>query len=107
MASKGGGSGGGKVVLIPLARLCAFLFCQTFSLLPTSVNDDIVRWSSSCVFLIAAIVFGRDGSAAWCGLAAAMAVVLNPVYPLDLGSYFTAAKIVGGVIAGASVVRNW
>jgi hypothetical protein len=36
-----------------------------------------------------------------------MAVVLNPVYPLDLGSYFTAAKVVGGVIAGASVVRNW
>ena len=36
-----------------------------------------------------------------------MAVVLNPIYPLDLGSYFTAAKIVGGVIAGAAVVRNW
>ena len=107
MASKGGGFGGGRVVLIPLALLCAFLFCQTFNLLPTAVNDDIVRWASSCVFLVAAIVFGRDGSAAWCGLSAALAVVLNPVYPLDLGSYFPAAKIVGGVVAGAAVVRNW
>jgi hypothetical protein len=107
MASKGGGSGGGKVILIPLALLSAFLFCQSFNLLPTSVNDEIVRWASSCTFLVAAIVFGRDGSAVWCGLCAALAVVLNPVYPLDLGSYFFSAKLFGGAIAGAAVVRNW
>ena len=56
---------------------------------------------------MAAIVFGRDGSAVWCGLCAALAVVLNPVYPLDLGSYFFSAKLFGGAIAGAAVVRNW
>lgn len=109
MASKGsgGGSGGGKVVLIPLALLSAFLFFQSFAMLPTSVNDDIVRWAGSGVFLVAAIVFGRDGSAVWCGLAAAMAVVLNPVYPLELGGHFFTAKIVGGVVSAASVIRLW
>jgi hypothetical protein len=107
MASKGGGSGSGKMVLIPLALLSAFLFFQSFSLLPTAVNDDIVRWVSSSAFLLAAIVFGRDGSAVWCGLCAALAVVLNPLYPLDLGGHLLTAKIVGGVVAGAAVVRNW
>lgn len=107
MASKGGGSGSGKMVLIPLALLSAFLFFQSFSMLPTSVNNDIVRWVSSCAFLVAAIVFGRDGSAVWCGLCAALAVVLNPIYPLELGGHLLTAKILGGVVAAAAVVRNW
>jgi hypothetical protein len=107
MASKGGSSGHGKMVLIPLALLSAFLFFQSFSMLPTAVNDDIVRWASCSTFLVAAIIFARDGAAVWCGLAAAMAVILNPIYPLDLGGSLFAAKIVGGVIAGAAVVRNW
>jgi hypothetical protein len=34
-------------------------------------------------------------------------VILNPVYPLALGDLFSGAKILGGVIAGAAVVRNW
>ena len=106
MASKGGG-GAGKTILIPLALLSAFLFFQTFGMLPTSVNDDIVRWASCATFLAAAVIFGKDGSAIWCGLCAAMAVVLNPRYPLGLGDLFAGAKIVGGVIAGAAVVRNW
>jgi hypothetical protein len=107
MASKGGDSGSGKMVLIPLALLSAFLFFHAFSMLPTAVNDDIVRWVSSSAFLVAAVVFGRDGSAVWCGLCAALAVVLNPIYPLDLGGHMMTAKILGGVIAGAAVVRNW
>ncbi|MEY2794826.1 MAG: hypothetical protein RIR10_542 [Planctomycetota bacterium] len=105
MASKGGGSG--KAILIPLALLSAFLFFQTFGMLPTSVNDEIVRWAGCATFLVAAVLFGKDGSAVWCGLCAAMAVVLNPLYPLGLGDLFSGAKIVGGVIAGAAVVRNW
>jgi hypothetical protein len=36
-----------------------------------------------------------------------MAVVLNPLYPLALGDLLNGAKILGGVIAGAAVVRNW
>lgn len=106
MASKGG-SGSGKTILIPLALLSGFLFFQTFGMLPTAVNDDIVRWASSAVFLVGAVVFGKDGSAVWCGLCAAMAVVLNPLYPLALGDLLNGAKILGGVIAGAAVVRNW
>jgi hypothetical protein len=32
---------------------------------------------------------------------------LNPIYPLGLGDLWSGAKIVGGVVAGAAVVRNW
>jgi hypothetical protein len=74
MASKGGG-GSGKTILISLALLSAFLFFQTFGMLPTAVNDDIVRWASCATFAVAAVVFGKDGSAVWCGLCAALAVV--------------------------------
>ena len=106
MASKGG-SGAGKTILIPLALLSAFLFFQTFGMLPTAVSDEIVRWASCAVFAVAAVLFGTAGSAAWCGLCAALAVILNPIYPLALGDLFSGAKILGGVIAGAAVVRNW
>jgi hypothetical protein len=105
MASKAASTN--KGVLIPLALLCAFLFCQTFGLLPTTVNDEIVRWASCAVFVVSAVLFGASGSAVWCGLCAALAVVLNPLYPLALGDLFSGAKIVAGVVAGAAVVRNW
>lgn len=109
MASKGGGGGGAsdRAILIPLALLSAFLFFQAFGMLPTSVTDDIVRWAGCAVFLVAAAIFAKGGTAVWCGLCAAMAVVLNPLYPLDLGGVFFGAKILGGAIAGAAVVRNW
>ncbi len=107
MASRGGGASN-RTVLVPLALLSAFLFCQTFGVLPTAVNDEIVRWAASAVFLVAAVLFGRDQKALWCGAAAALAVVLNPIYPLDLGAdAFTGAKVLGGAVAGAAVVRNW
>ena len=106
MASKSS-SATGKTILIPLALLSAFLFFQSFQMLPTAVTEDIVRWASCGVFLIAALVFGKDGAAVWCGLCAAMAVVLNPLYPLALGDLHFGAKILGGSIAGAAVIRNW
>ncbi len=107
MASRGGPTAN-RTGLVPLARLSAFLFCQTFGALPTAVNDEIVRWAACAVFLAAAAVFGRDQKAIWCGTCAAMAVALNPVYPLEFGSQaFTGAKILGGAVAGAAVVRNW
>ncbi|MFM1822326.1 MAG: hypothetical protein RI967_592 [Planctomycetota bacterium] len=106
MPSRGGASN--RTTLIPLALLSAFLFCQTFGALPTAVDDEIARWAGSAVFLVAAVVFGRDQQALWCGASAALAVALNPLYPLELGGDgFTVAKILGGAVAGAAVVRNW
>jgi hypothetical protein len=36
-----------------------------------------------------------------------MAVILNPIYPLPLGELLHGAKIVGGCIAAAAVIRHW
>ena len=108
MAKQSGGGGGiGKAALIPLALLSAFLLCQALHVLPTTVKDEITRWVACGLFAFGAIMFAGAGSAIWCGLCAAMAVVLNPVYPLPLGELFHGAKILGGVIAGAAVVRGW
>jgi len=106
MAAKSGG-GVGKLALLPIALLCALLFLQALGALPKQVTDEATQWASALGFGYAAILFGGVGSAAWCGLCAAMAVVLNPIYPLPLGDFLHGAKIIGGCIAGAAVVRNW
>ncbi|MFZ9913896.1 MAG: hypothetical protein ACO3IB_00970 [Phycisphaerales bacterium] len=104
MASKG--SSVSKAVLIPLAVLSAFLLFHAFGAIP-QVEPIVALWAASVGFALGSIMFGVAGSPLWCGLSAALAVVLNPIYPLPLGEYLTAAKIVGGVVAGAAVVRNW
>lgn len=106
MASKGGSSVG-KPVLIPLALLSAFLYFHAFALLPEAITPEVALWASAIGFALGAVMFGMAGAALWCGLCAAMAIVLNPVLPLPLGESMFAAEIVGGSIAGASVVRNW
>lgn len=106
MASKPRG-GVGRVALLPIALLSALLLLQSFGALPPSVGNDVTRWAAMIGFGFGAIMFGIAGAAAWCGLCAAMAVVLNPVYPPALGELLQGAKILGGCIAGAAVVRNW
>jgi len=106
-SSSKGGSSVGKAVLVPLAILSAFLFFDAFKLLPEQLTPEIALWAAFAGFAVGAIMFGVAGAAVWCALCAALAVVLNPVYPLPLGEYLFAAKIVGGCVAGASVVRNW
>ena len=108
MASKGtSGGGASKAALVPIALLSALLFLQALGALPPTVTDEITRWAATGLFCFAALVFGGAGSAAWCGLCAAMAVILNPLYPLPLGDLLHGAKILGGAIAGAAVVRHW
>lgn len=104
MAAKG--STVGKPVLIPLAILSAFLFFHAFGAIP-QVEPVVALWASFVGLAIGAIMFGVAGLAVWCGLCAALAVVLNPIYPLPLGEYLFAAKIVAACTAGAAVVRNW
>ena len=108
MATKGKSSGGvSKPALIAFALLSVFLFVQALGGLPPGVNDEITRWVASSLFVLGALVFGAGGSALWCGLCTAMAVILNPLYPLPLGDLLHGAKILGGAIAGAAVVRHW
>ncbi|MEY5032450.1 MAG: hypothetical protein RL354_1481 [Planctomycetota bacterium] len=97
----------GKATLLLLALLSALLLTHAFGVLPTAVNEMVVRWSALAVFALGALVFGANGSAFWCALCTAMAVVLNPVYPLPLGEMLHGAKIMGGCIAAAAVIRNW
>jgi len=106
MAAKSGG-GVGKLALLPIALLGALLLLQAFGALPQQVTNEVVRWASLLGFAYAAVMFAGAGSAAWCGLCAAMAVVLNPIYPLPLGEFLNAAKILGGALAAAAVVRHW
>ena len=100
-------SGPGKASLLLLALLSALLLTHAFGVLPAEVTDAIVRWSALAVFAVGALVFGANGSAFWCALCTAMAVVLNPIYPLPLGEMLHGAKILGGCIAAAAVIRNW
>ncbi len=99
----------GKGILIALALLSAFLFLHAFEVIPIEkVGNDVARWISLVTFAISANVFGKDGLAIWCGGCAALAVTLNPIYPLTLDpNAFLVAKIVGGTFAGAAVIRNW
>ncbi|MFM2164008.1 MAG: hypothetical protein RL325_445 [Planctomycetota bacterium] len=106
MAAKSGG-GIGKLALLPIALLSALLFLQALGMLPPQVTNEVTRWASMLGFGYAAVVFAGAGAAAWCGLCAAMAVALNPLYPLPLGEFLHAAKILGGAIAAAAVVRSW
>ncbi len=98
-----------KGILIALALLSAFLFLHAFGVIPIEkVGNDVARWISLVTFAISAIVFAKDGLAIWCGGCAALAVTLNPIYPLTLDpNAFFIAKIIGGAFAGATVVRNW
>jgi hypothetical protein len=101
-------SGGpGKASLLLLALLSALLLLQAFGVLPSEVSDEIVRWSALGMFGVGALIFGANGSALWCALCTGMAVVLNPIYPLPLGELLHGAKILGGCIAAAAVIRNW
>ncbi|MSR40549.1 MAG: hypothetical protein EXS10_01410 [Phycisphaerales bacterium] len=101
-------AGSSKGILIALAILSAFLFLHTFGVIPIETDGGPERWISLVTFAIAAIVFGKDGLTIWCGGCAALAVTLNPIYPLTLDyNTFFIAKVIGGAFAGAAVIRNW
>ena len=76
-------------------------------MLPAEVSDNITRWAALGGFGFGALVFGAGSAAFWCALCTAMAVILNPIYPLPLGELLHGAKILGGCIAAATVIRNW
>ena len=107
MAGSNTSGGPGKASLILLALLSALLLLQSFGVLPAEVSDNITRWAALGGFGFGALVFGAGSAAFWCALCTAMAVILNPIYPLPLGELLHGAKIVGGCIAAAAVIRNW
>ncbi len=107
MAQASGSPSVGRMVLVPLALLCVFLLVDRTGAMPAAVTEEIVRWSATGAFALCAVMFAASRAAIWCGLCAAMAVVLNPLYPLPLGDLMASAKMLGAVIAGAAVVRHW
>ena len=102
-------AGSSKGILIALALLSAFLFLHAFGVIPVEkVGNDVARWISLVTFGVAALIYAKDGLAVWCGCCAALAVALNPIYPLAMdGNAFMIARLIGGSLAGAAVIRNW
>jgi len=107
MPSRTSAGGVSRLALVPVLLLAAFLLTHAFGMLPASIGNDAARWTAMIGFGYATVLFGLAGSAFWCALCAAMAVALNPVYPLPLGELLRGARILGGCIAAAAVIRSW
>ena len=70
------------------------------------------RWIRPGIFgicAIAAFQSARSGSAAWCGILAFLAAMLNPVAPpdWDTAKWEHGFEITGGLLMGAFSVRQW
>ncbi len=99
-----------KGVLIPLAVGAILLLAQ--SLAPdviTFLPHTIVAWTIFACVLWGAIGVGRTGAAWWVGLLAAVAVVVNPIAPLEWPSSVWGlwADRSAGALAACCVIRLW
>jgi len=54
------------------------------------------------------VAMARDGAATWCGLLAAVAVTINPLWPMAIPAEYTNHVLAAAAaITGATVIRKW
>jgi len=98
-----------KGVLIPLAIGAALLLTQ--SLAPDLVHfmpRKVLAWTIFACVLWGTIGVGRTGAAWWVGLLAAIAVIVNPIAPLEWPAGWELwAERAAGALASCCVIRLW
>lgn len=98
-------------VLLGLVGAAGLIFvarAMRFEPIMAEPLSQVASWAACGLCLVASVWFGKLSFAAWCGLLAALAVVVNPIAPLSppAGSQHW-IDIAGAVICGACVIRNW
>jgi len=99
-----------KIVLVLLTFATVLLAGQI--IMAERLSDPsmlaAVKWSAFGLLVVGAIAMARDGSATWCGLLAAVAVMINPLWPLSIpAEYGNHVLATAAAITGASVIRKW
>jgi len=99
-----------KIVLVLLTLATALLAGQI--VMAERLSDPTVlaavKWTAFGLLAIGAIAMARDGAAAWCGLLSAVAVMVNPLWPMAIpADYANHALAASAAITGATVIRKW
>jgi hypothetical protein len=98
-------------VLLGLVGVAGLIFvarAMRFEPLMAAPLSDVVAWGACGLCVVASVWFGKLSSAAWCGLLAATAVIVNPIAPITPPAGVQHwIDIAGAVICGACVIREW
>lgn len=98
-------------ILLSLVGIAGLVFtarAMRFEPILSEPLSQVVAWAACGLSAVSSVWFARQGSAAWCGWLAAIAVACNPVAPLaaPAGSQHW-IDIISAVLCGACVIRNW
>jgi ABC-type uncharacterized transport system permease subunit len=99
-----------KIVLVLLTLATALLAGQI--VLADRLSDptvlSAVKWTAFGLLTVGAVAMARDGAATWCGLLAAVAVTINPLWPMAIPAEYTNHVLAAAAaITGATVIRKW
>lgn len=92
--------------LILLAVTAALLAVGPFGIVPGAALRGI-DLGVSAAFLVSAVVAGQRNLALWCGVFAALFVLHQPLFAIDLGRYAAAAALGSAAAAAVCVIRHW
>ncbi len=92
--------------LVVLGVGATLLAVLPFGLVPSSYQFG-ARWAITIAVAIGSIVAGKANLALWCGLFAALAVLFQPLFPIDLKHLTTYAEVGAAIIVAVCVIRHW
>jgi hypothetical protein len=92
--------------LVVLGIGTALLALLPFDWVPGSYELG-ARWASAAALATAAVVAGKQNLALWCGVFAAGAALLQPLFPIDFGDLAVAVHLTVAVLGAVCVVRHW
>lgn len=93
-----------SLVVLGLGTL--LLVLMAFGVVPSSLGR-MALWASAGAAGVGAVVAGQRNLAIWCGLLVAICVLLQPVFPVDLGRFLPYVRVAGAIVLGACVIRHW
>ncbi|MDZ4831788.1 MAG: DUF6804 family protein [Phycisphaerae bacterium] len=92
--------------LIVLAVGAVLLAALPFDFVPGQYELG-VRWLASAALATGAVIAGKQNLALWCGLFAAMAILFQPAFPMDLKQFATGVHVGAAIVTAVCVVREW
>lgn len=92
--------------LVVLAIAAILLVARPLGWIPGSYEAGAM-WGAFAALVIGAGVAGKQNLAIWCGIFAALAILFQPLFPVDLKEYARWADFGGAVLVAVCVVREW